>query len=232
MKRVTLIVLTLAVIATGSSIVSAQQAGQTNNTVLYSVLKYPNERKNFCLNFGTGAPLRPVRGCDLRYGFLYTGEEHDWFETDIAGPNRNVIKDLGSHEWAEEISIPVVEPLAKLAPGEQRTISVDTSGADGKDGKPGADGLNGADGDGVVRDHRPLLDRVAPPRPPAKPKRDGKTKVSAPFVKAIAGHMYVIHVVDDSRDFYALFRVEAVTWGDNCTVSWRLVPAPKTDSAD
>jgi hypothetical protein len=45
-------------------------------------------------------------------------------------------------------------------------------------------------------------------------------------VKAIVGHLYAIHVVTDTQDFYALFRVEALTRGDNCTVSWRWVPAP------
>ena len=225
MKR-TSVVLTAALIVTAGSIVFAQNATQPNSTVLYSHIKYPNERKNFCLNFPAAAPHR---GCDLLYGNLYTGDEHDWFETTISGANRNVIRDLGPHEWTEEITVPIVEPLAELKPGEQRTIGVDTSGKDGEDGAPGAPGANGADADGVVRDHGRRSEPAAPKDlpPPSRPKRDGKTKVTAPFVKAVAGHMYVIHVVDDSRDFYALFRVDAVTWGDNCTVSWRLIPAPK-----
>jgi hypothetical protein len=46
------------------------------------------------------------------------------------------------------------------------------------------------------------------------------------FARAVLGHVYVIHVVDDTRDFYALFRVEALQRGDNCTISWKLIAPP------
>jgi len=42
----------------------------------------------------------------------------------------------------------------------------------------------------------------------------------------------VIHVVDDVRDFYALFRVEALERGDNCSISWRLIFAPETQGGE
>ncbi len=61
---------------------------------------------------------------------------------------------------------------------------------------------------------------------PWRPKNDGKPKIDPLFVKAIAGHVYVIHVGDDLRDFYALFRVDALERGDNCTISWKLIPEP------
>jgi hypothetical protein len=100
-----------------------------------------------------------------------------------------------------------------LKAGEQRHISIDTSGADGADG---------ADAVGIVR-----------PRPGAsRPKNDGKPKVDPLFVKAVSGHLYVIHVVDDVRDFYALFRVEALERGDNCVISWRLITAPETEGGE
>jgi hypothetical protein len=38
--------------------------------------------------------------------------------------------------------------------------------------------------------------------------------------------MYVLRVVDDAEDFYVLFRVESVVRGDNCTITWKRVPAP------
>ena len=234
MKRATLIVLTAALVATAASIASAQNANQPNTAVLHSPLKYPNERKNFCLNFQTGISQQNLSGCDLRYGNLYAGDQWDWFETSIAGAGRNVIRDLGEHTWNQEFTIPVVEPLAKLKPGEQRTISVDTSGADGADGKPGEGGVPGADADVIpgARVDPPGLGRDAANQNDlgnlgSKPKRDGKPKVSPPLVKAAAGHLYVIHVVDDSRDFYALFRVDSVERGDNCTISWQFIPPPK-----
>jgi hypothetical protein len=234
MKRATLIMLAAALVAATGSIASAQNANQTNTAVLRSTIKYPKGQKNFCLNFQTGISPRNLSTCDLRYGMLYAGDDWDWFETAISGAGRNVIRDLGEHTWTQEFTVPVVEPLAKLKPGEQRSVTIDTSGADGADGKPGEGGVPGADADvipgarvdppGLGRDAANLNDLG---NAGSKPKRDGKPKVSPPFVKAIAGHLYVIHVVDDTRDFYALFRVEAVERGDNCTISWRFIPPPK-----
>jgi hypothetical protein len=66
----------------------------------------------------------------------------------------------------------------------------------------------------------------APPAAPSRPEQDGTPKVDPKWVKAVVGHMYVIHVVDDTRDFYALFRVDQISKGDTCTISWQLVPAP------
>ena len=51
------------------------------------------------------------------------------------------------------------------------------------------------------------------------------------FVKAIAGHMYVIRVVNETDDFYVLFRVEEIERGSKCTISWRMVPAPSAEIA-
>ena len=47
------------------------------------------------------------------------------------------------------------------------------------------------------------------------------------FVKAIVGHMYVMRVKDSVSDFYVVFRVESIERGDNCTLSWQLVPSPE-----
>ena len=69
---------------------------------------------------------------------MYAGDELDWFQSSTAQGNRSVIKDLGEHDWSTWFEVPVVEPLAKLKPGEQRQVTVDTSGADGA---PGAAGL-------------------------------------------------------------------------------------------
>jgi hypothetical protein len=68
---------------------------------------------------------------------------------------------------------------------------------------------------------------LGPPTLPAKPRHDGKPRIDPLFVKAVLGHMYVIHVVDDFRDFYVLFRVEKIERGDNCTVSWQFIPEPE-----
>jgi hypothetical protein len=206
---------------------AARDTTQRATVTLYSTNKYQGKPPS-CLVLQTGAPGSRSGSCDVRYGALYVGDDLDWFESSAEQRNRSVIKDLGLLNWDQAFKVPTVEPLPKLKPGEQRTITVDSSGADGADGAPGARGQDGADADGVVRS-RPANDanRASVVRDtPSRPKRDGNPRIDPLFVKAIVGHMYVIHVVDDVRDFYALFRVEALERGDNCTISWRLVPAP------
>jgi hypothetical protein len=59
-----------------------------------------------------------------------------------------------------------------------------------------------------------------------QPTRPAGVQTSPNMIRAIPGHMYVVHVVDDKRDFYALFRVDALQRGDNCTISWKMIPSP------
>ncbi len=48
-----------------------------------------------------------------------------------------------------------------------------------------------------------------------------------PSVKAIVGHMYVVHTKDRDNDHYALFRVEALEPGKSVTISWKLIQSPE-----
>jgi len=48
-----------------------------------------------------------------------------------------------------------------------------------------------------------------------------------PAVKAIVGHMYVVHTKDTETDLYALFRVEALDPGNSVTISWKSVQTPE-----
>lgn len=48
-----------------------------------------------------------------------------------------------------------------------------------------------------------------------------------PPVKAIVGHMYVVHTKDTETDLYALFRVEALDPGNTVTISWKSVRSPE-----
>lgn len=48
-----------------------------------------------------------------------------------------------------------------------------------------------------------------------------------PSVKAVVGHMYVVHVKDRDNDHYALFRVESLKPGKSVTISWKLVASPE-----
>lgn len=45
-----------------------------------------------------------------------------------------------------------------------------------------------------------------------------------PSVKAVVGHMYLVHTKDRDNDHYALFRVEALDPGSSVTISWKLIP--------
>jgi len=57
----------------------------------------------------------------------------------------------------------------------------------------------------------------------------GKTKLSpvGQMVKAVEGPLYVVHIKNDKTDLYAIFRVEALVPGDNCRISWKVIPSPE-----
>ena len=206
-------------------------ATQTGPATLYSANKYRNESRDVCLDFKTGVSAKQsdTARCDLLYGNLYAGDDLDWFESSSDRGSRSVIKDLGLRSWNEPFEVPVVFPFPKLLPGATRKTTIDMSGADGDDGKrgtPGKPGLSGADADGGLRQPMPPTTPADAPTP-AEKKNDGTPKIDPVFVKAVAGHLYVIHVVDADDNFYALFRVEAVERGDHCVISWKLIEPPK-----
>ena len=224
-----------------SATTSSAQNVPASNVTLYSPFIHPGVR--YCLNFQTGLTKAQLAPCDLQYGTLRVAEEWDWFQSSARTGDRSVIKDLGAHQWSDELKIPVVTPLAQLKPGEHRRITVDASGANGADGKLGAKMVNGANGADAefaaagmsgarIRDFDSdpdgILRRALPPvqAPEPRAKHPSTPKVDPLFVKASPGHMYLIHVVDDLNDFYALFRVEALKRGDKCTIAWKLIPAP------
>ena len=52
-----------------------------------------------------------------------------------------------------------------------------------------------------------------------KPQRE-------PSVKAIAGHVYLVHSRHTDTDLYTLFRVEKLVPGVRVDITWKLIPAP------
>jgi hypothetical protein len=226
--------LTIVLLVVASS--STRAFAQSGSTILYSATKYGKEKYQtpklfFCLDFMKGPSNKRSDPCDLRYGSLYAGDDWDWFQSSGHRDSRSLIKDLGPLSWNLKIKVPVITPLPKLLPGQQRTITVDSSGEDGADGAPGEPGKPGANADDRhVEDERRLPTRAASPtaNTPAsnRKKRDGVPRMDPIFVKAIVGHMYVARVVDDKNDFYALFRVDGIKRGDFVVVSWKIVEAP------
>lgn len=53
-----------------------------------------------------------------------------------------------------------------------------------------------------------------------------------PSVRAVVGHMYVVHTKDRETDMYALFRVEALESKTSVTISWKRVPPPVDERQD
>jgi hypothetical protein len=48
-----------------------------------------------------------------------------------------------------------------------------------------------------------------------------------PSVKAVEGHLYLVHTRDSDSDLYALFRVEKLEPGKSVDITWKLIPSPK-----
>ena len=218
-------------------------AAEPSRVTLYSPNRYRHDSSRALFSFQRGALAGRGESWDVAYGLLSVGDYHDWFSASSRPGSRSVIRNMGALDWNDSLTVPVVEPLPVLKVGEKRVVTIDSSCADGRDGAPGADGKRGADGragadgadggGGGARAAEPkesvpesivLQSKLPPLPPPAPPRRE--PKVDPMFVKAIVGHMYVIHVVDDGSDYYALFRVEALERGDNCTIKWKVVPAP------
>jgi hypothetical protein len=195
------------------------RVSEPEKVTLYSSIKHPQDLIRSLFNFKIGKLISLGQRWDLDYGSLYVGDDFDWFSASTTENSRSVIKDMGAQSWTDSFEVPLVEPFPKLKEGESRHITVDASGADGKDG------ADGADGDGRIREKPPRLeaDRVT------EKVRQEKYKVDPVFVKTILNHMYVIHVVDADSDYYALFRVDALEKGDNCTISWKLIPSPEKE---
>jgi hypothetical protein len=217
---------------------TGQQVIETTVT-LYSAVKYKSHKMG---GFSFTAAAQRRVNWDLEYGSLYVGKDLDWFMVNLEGDSRNAIRDLGRHRWTESFKVPVVEPLPKLNAGEKRHITIDASGADGASAGPGASIDRDMPGAAGVRGRSaldPVGERGDPenviiPKPLDLPNPASKSSVNkhkprtaaSVFAKAILGHVYAIHVVDDQADFYALLRVEALERGDKCTISWKRIPTP------
>lgn len=247
MKKCWLLALLLALTLTAGALA---QSVRLPEVTLYSPNKYDHSFERALFNFETGRLARAGGRWDLTYGTLYAGEEQDWFQVSTSKGSRSAFRDLGALKWTDPFEVSVVQPFPKLRAEEQRVITVDTSGADGKPGAPGRAG--GANDLGVSAEEnlrgspisrgnlpggpieQPRLSRRNPPPPPdtSRAPQDGVPKIDPSFVKAVVGHIYVIHVVEGHADYYALFRVESMERGDHCTISWKIIPSPESRTSN
>jgi hypothetical protein len=225
-----------------------------SEVTLYSPIKHGPDFGKGLFNFQTGSITPPCCRWVLAYGTLSVGEEHDWLQVAASNTTRTAIRDLGALGWGDSFVVPVVEPFPELKAGEQRLIVINADGANGKPARPtfpkplpgpeptGEASLWGGPrlgnlppnpigdtpgpmsapgGDRLwLKPRRPAPPPPAPPRPPTPP-------TTPIFARAVVGHIYAVHVVDEGVDYYALFRVESLESGDRCTISWKLIPPPE-----
>jgi hypothetical protein len=48
-----------------------------------------------------------------------------------------------------------------------------------------------------------------------------------PSVKALEGHIYLVHASNTDTDLYALFRVEKLLPGERVDITWKIIPKPQ-----
>ena len=201
MRRILVITFAMFILATTSPAAFAQKSG-----TLYSPMKYRNEPRAFCLNFKSGFSSSLAEPCDLRYGLLAINDDLDWLQISTATESRGVIRDLGEYSWKDQFEVPALTPLTRLGPGQPRNVSIDFPSGEANQGTSKGD--------------------ITLPPIVASRQREGKPKIDPAFVKAVAGHIYAVHVVDEKSDYYALFRIESLSNG-TCNISWKIIPSPK-----
>ena len=188
----------------------------------------PFAASRFCFSFITER-ISCEKDADLYYGNVRLGEDWDWFQ--VAGNgSRNKLKDLGRKSWTDDFEVPVVKPYAKLKPGKQRSVVIDASGAQANASRPRLPDTRRASPASV--DFDPLdrfgnLDKsVINPRTEYT-RTSKKTSIYQPYKKVFEGNMYVLRVVDETNDFYVLFRVDELERGKRAKISWKRIEAPK-----
>ena len=172
----------------------------------------------------------------------------NWDLFHIAGGrvDRTRMLEIGKFDWTDKFTVPYVDPWPALAPGEKRTININSSGgngAPGRRGQDGVDGVAGMNGDGTytpIRRPKPVETKPQPIPTSGKSYatanvkeqvsstvKDSTGKVRndaySPMVEVKKGYMYVVRVVDESRDFYVIIHVDDLVRGERVKLSyWKL----------
>ena len=130
--------------------------------------------------------------------------------------------DLGKHSWTDQMTLPEVEPWSELKPGETRSVTINTSGADGRN----ADGTYGKD---RKRTSESFSDKPVAKQVSSSIIMSGKANRPDsynPLTEVKKGNMYLIHVVDATNDFYVILRADEVERGTKVTLSyWKWEPS-------
>jgi hypothetical protein len=172
---------------------------------------FPEHRGTGCLDLLTGRNACGLRS-SLRYGGLRVGNYWDWLQISMARDAQTRMVSLGGKKWEDALNLPVIKVWPKLRPGQERSVTVDASGSNGRNGSNAGGGISddfisSSNGSGVVS------------------TVDKKTGYD-PFQKAVEGNMYLVRVFDETNDYYVLFRVDELKRGQKCTISWRKLDIP------
>jgi hypothetical protein len=199
------------------------------------------QRLRSCFNFilmdyGCGsAPL-------VAYGDR-VGINWDLFHISGGKADRTRMIEIGKFGWSDKFTVPYVEPWAALSPGERRNITINASGGSGTQGprgRDGADGVAGMNGDGTYTPiprtrknetmSQPIL-TAGKSYATANIKEQVSSTVKdwngrvrndaySPMVEVRKGYMYVVRVVDESRDFYVIIHVDDLVRGESVKLSY------------
>ena len=144
----------------------------------------------------------------ISYGNRF-GDNWDILSLELGKDSQSRMVDLGNKAWSDTFDVPWIRPWAKLREGEQRHITVNTSG-----------GNAGAPGYGA----RPVAEQVSSK---VKTEADSERPDNyTPFLEAKKGHMYAVRVVNAANDFYLLFHVDDIERGTMATISFKKVDGP------
>ena len=166
----------------------------------------------------------------------------DLFQINGGYVDRTRMVEIGKYNWTDKFTVPYVEPWPALSPGEKRAITVNASGGSGAAGAPGKrgeDGVAGMNGDGTYTPvpRTKSVDIPSTVRTGSKSYAtanvkeqvsstvkgvDGKIRNDAysPVVEAKKDHMYVVHVVDQTHDYYVLIHVDNLVRGERIALSF------------
>lgn len=157
------------------------------------------------------------------------GDHWDIFAISGRADSRTRMIDLGVHTWSDNFTVPEVEPWPALKPGERRSITINTSGANGTPGR-NADARDSnkkskhnsayseRSDQKVDYAHAPLNRQVTSTI--SVQGKVAKPDSYSPVTEVKPGHMYLVHVVNSSDDHYVLLRADNIVRGEKVSVSF------------
>lgn len=166
------------------------------------------------------------------YGDRY-GNNWDIFHIGGGPTSQTRMVQIGEYRWTDSFTVPNVEPWRELAPGETRTVSVNTSGANGANGSNAGRGLDQDTGElasASFKNEDYANARLQRQVGSTVKSTEGKVRKDSytPVVEAKLGYMYVVRVKDPKNDYYVVIRVDELTRGERVVLSYKKMEIPKS----